>query len=82
MKYRTAEDSLERAGLFLRLLYGLESHGHSGRKSALPPRASEAEDKGDHVQMRPGQSGQRPLMVSVTKVTSQAKRCLVALLVR
>ena len=34
------------------------------------------------MQMRPDQSGQRHLLVTVTRATSQRKRCLVALLVQ
>lgn len=46
-----------------------------------PPRAPEAEEEENHVQRRRGQSGQRHLMGSVTKVTIQAKRYLMALLI-
>lgn len=38
--------------------------------------------EGDRVQMRTGWSGQCYVEVSVTRVTNQAKRCLVELLVR
>lgn len=47
-----------------------------------PSRASAADEEEGCVHVRPGQSGQRHLTVSVTRVTSQAKRGLVALLVQ
>ena len=38
------------------------------------PRASEADTEQDHVQIRPGQSGQRYTVATVTRVTSKATR--------
>lgn len=47
-----------------------------------PSRASAADAEGSYVQVTPGQSGQSCWMGSVTTVTSQAERGLVALLVQ
>lgn len=45
-------------------------------------RASEADTEQDHVQIRPDQSAQRYMVATVTRMTSKAMRCLVALLVQ
>lgn len=50
--------------------------------SQAPPSQSSRQIRREAVPMRPGQLGQRRVLVTVTRVASQPGRCLVALLVQ